>query len=148
MTASSYFRFAAVISLAVLCSCKRDSAVVKGDEHVISTSIVTATWYDVPQASLAARRAGVGELTAAQDSLPIGTRLRVTHLQNNRSVVVRVTDRGVPKSESNLDLCRAAAEKLEMISQGKAKVRMEVLADNTNAADAEKNDNASGGSSH
>jgi rare lipoprotein A len=42
-------------------------------------------------------------------------------------VVVRVTDRGIPHGKSKLDLCRAAAEKLGMLEEGMAKVRIEIL---------------------
>lgn len=87
-----------------------------------------ATWYDVPPASLAARRA-LGELAAAHDRYPIGTRLRVTHVGNGKSVIVRVTDRGVPRGKAPLDLCKRAAEELDMIREGTAKVRVELLPD-------------------
>jgi rare lipoprotein A len=88
-----------------------------------------ASWYDVPSDSLAARRASAGELTAAHDRYRIGTRLRVTNAENGRSVVVRVTDRGVPRGKPPLDLCKRAAEELDMLRDGTAKVRVEVLPD-------------------
>lgn len=91
------------------------------------THTTYATWYDVPATSLAARRAGLGELTAAHDKYRLGTRLRVTHLLNGRSVVVRITDRGVPRGKAPLDLCKQAATELDMIREGTAKVRVEVL---------------------
>ncbi len=90
---------------------------------------VYATWYDVPRVSVAARRAGVGEYTAAHNKLPIGTRLRVTRVGTDKTVIVRITDRGIPRGKPPLDLCRGAAEELGMISDGKAKVQMEVLPD-------------------
>jgi rare lipoprotein A len=86
-----------------------------------------ASWYDVPADSVAARRALPGELTAAHDDYRLGTRLRVTHAGNGRSVVVRVTDRGVPRRKAPLDLCKRAAEELDMVREGTAKVRVEVL---------------------
>lgn len=86
-----------------------------------------ASWYDVPADSLAARRAPAGELTAAHDHYRLGTRLRVTHAGNGRSVVVRVTDRGVPRGKAPLDLCKQAAAELDMVREGTAKVRVEVL---------------------
>ncbi len=86
-----------------------------------------ATWYDVPANSIAARRAAPGEFTAAHDRYPLGTRLRVTHAANGRSVVVRVTDRGVPRGKAPLDLCKQAASELDMLREGTAKVRVEVL---------------------
>jgi rare lipoprotein A len=62
--------------------------------------------------------------------------VRVTHLRNGKSVVVRITDRGIGNRRVLIDLCKEAAEKLGMISEGSARVRLEILPDNagTNAA--------------
>ena len=91
---------------------------------------VLATWYQVPMMSLAKRRAGLEELTAAHNRLPIGTLVRVTHLANGKSVKVRITDRGIHDHRVKLDLCKEAAEELEMVGKGIARVRMEVLDEN------------------
>jgi rare lipoprotein A len=88
---------------------------------------VNAAWYDVPDDSLAKRRAGERELTAAHNRLPIGTLVRVTHLKNGKSVVVRITDRGIRDQRVKIDLCKQAAEELEMVRKGIARVRMEVM---------------------
>jgi rare lipoprotein A len=53
--------------------------------------------------------------------------VRVTHLANGKSVIVRITDRGITKRGATIDLCKPAAEKLEMINEGMARVRMEQL---------------------
>ncbi|MFN2508490.1 MAG: septal ring lytic transglycosylase RlpA family protein [Chthoniobacterales bacterium] len=98
---------------------------------------VYATWYQVPDDSLAKRRAGLKELTAAHDRLPLGTLLRVTHIQNGRSVTVRITDRGIHKHKVKLDICKEAAEQLEMVSEGVARVRIEVLPEEHGASPAE-----------
>ena len=88
---------------------------------------VNAAWYQVPADSLARRRAGAEELTAAHDQLPLGTRVRVTHLGNGKSVIVRITDRGIDDPKVEIDLSKEAAQKLEMVSEGIARVRLEVL---------------------
>jgi len=88
-----------------------------------------AVWYKVPPNSLAKRRAGKDELTAAHNRLPLGTRVRVTHVKNGKSVVVRITDRGITKRRAIIDLCREAAEKLDMVSEGSARVSLEILPD-------------------
>jgi peptidoglycan lytic transglycosylase len=95
-----------------------------------------AMWYTVPPNSLAKRRAGKDELTAAHNRLPLGTMVRVTHLANGKSVVVRITDRGIPGRRALIDLCKEAAAKLGMLSEGSARVRLEILPDDkgTNAA--------------
>ena len=88
-----------------------------------------AVWYPVPADSLAKRRAGKDELTAAHNHLPFGTMVRVTHLANGQSVIVRITDRGITKRGATIDLCREAAEKLNMIREGVARVLLEELPD-------------------
>lgn len=92
-----------------------------------------AVWYVVPVDSLANRRAGKGEFTAAHNHLPLGARVRVTHLANGKSVIVQITDRGITKRGASIDLCKPAAEKLGMISEGMARVRMEELPDDGGA---------------
>ena len=84
-----------------------------------------ATWYDVPDGSLPERRAPA-ELTAAHDRIPLGKYVRVTNKRNDKSIVVRITDNGVGKG-SVIDLCKEAAEEIDLIGRGVAKVRIEVL---------------------
>lgn len=86
----------------------------------------TAVWYSVPPKSLAKRRASQ-ELTAAHNRLPIGTKVKVTHLGNSKNVTVRITDRGITKRGVVIDLCKEAAEKLDMVTQGAARVRLDIL---------------------
>ena len=66
-------------------------------------------------------------LTAAHRSLPFNTLLRVTNLTNGKTVVVRVNDRGPFKEGRILDLSLGAAKVLDLIPQGTASVRIEVL---------------------
>ncbi|GIV53502.1 MAG: hypothetical protein KatS3mg039_0020 [Candidatus Kapaibacterium sp.] len=66
-------------------------------------------------------------LTAAHPSLPFGTIVKVTNLQNQRSVVVRINDRGPFVSGRILDLSRAAAEQLGMIGTGLAQVEITIV---------------------
>ena len=88
-----------------------------------------AVWYKVPPNSLAKRRAGKDELTAAHNRLPLGTRVQVTHLKNGKSVVVRITDRGITVRGAIIDLCKEAAVKLDMVGEGSARVSLEILPD-------------------
>ena len=66
-------------------------------------------------------------LTAAHRTLPLGAEVRVTNLQNGRSVVVRITDRGPYVDGRIIDLSRAAARALGMLSDGVTTVSLEVL---------------------
>jgi rare lipoprotein A (peptidoglycan hydrolase) len=65
--------------------------------------------------------------TAAHRSLPFGTRVRVTNLANDRSVVVIINDRGPSVRGRVLDLSLAAARSLGMTDRGVADVRGELL---------------------
>jgi rare lipoprotein A len=81
----------------------------------------------------AGRRTANGErfdpraMTAAHRTLPLGTRVRVTNLENGRQVVVRINDRGPYRKGRVLDLSHAAARKLGFVDDGVAHVRIEVL---------------------
>ena len=66
-------------------------------------------------------------LTAAHRTLPFGTKLRVTNLDNGRSVVVRVNDRGPFIKGRIIDLSAAAARRIRMIDSGVASVTVEVI---------------------
>lgn len=68
-----------------------------------------------------------GDYTAAHRKLPFGTRVRVVNLENNRSVLVEVTDRGPFVKGRIIDLSRRAAKDLGIIKEGVANVRIEVL---------------------
>ena len=67
------------------------------------------------------------ELTAAHSTLPFGTRLRVTNVANGRSVIVRVNDRGPFVRGRAVDVSSSAAERIGMIDQGLAKVKLDVV---------------------
>lgn len=68
-------------------------------------------------------------MTAAHRSLPLGTRVRVTNLQNGRSVEVRINDRGPFKDESRriIDLSYRAARELRVVGPGTARVEVRAL---------------------
>lgn len=70
-------------------------------------------------------RFDMNAMTAAHRTLPFGTRLRVTNERNGRSVVVTVNDRGPFHKSRVLDVSRAAAERLNMVGAGSARVRLE-----------------------
>lgn len=66
-------------------------------------------------------------MSAAHKTLPLPTYVRVTHLGNGRSVVVRVNDRGPFHSKRIIDLSYTAAAKLDMLRSGSAKVEVEAI---------------------
>jgi rare lipoprotein A len=68
---------------------------------------------------------GPNGLTAAHRTLPFGTMVVVTNVRNGRTVVVRIVDRGPYGRGRIIDLSRAAARELDMISAGTAVVSIE-----------------------
>jgi rare lipoprotein A len=69
----------------------------------------------------------MNEYTAAHPKLPFQTLVKVTNLTNNRSVVVRINDRGPFTKKRIIDLSKAAAAKIGLVRTGTAKVKIEVV---------------------
>ena len=89
-----------------------------------------ASWYGVP---FNGRRAANGEIydmnkpTAAHRTLPFGTVVRVTNLDNGRQTEVRIIDRGPFVQGRIIDLSFAAARSVDMVGAGIAHVRLELV---------------------
>jgi len=66
-------------------------------------------------------------LTAAHKTLPLNTIVRVTNLTNNKTLILRINDRGPYVKGRILDCSYGAAKKLDFILQGTAKVRIEII---------------------
>ena len=64
------------------------------------------------------------EMTAAHRTLPTGTQVRVTNLENGRSVIVVIADRGPFSKGRIIDLSWAAADQLGFVAKGTARVRV------------------------
>ena len=71
-------------------------------------------------------------LTAAHKSLPFNTMVKVTNLDNGKSVVVRINDRGPFVAGREIDVSKAAASKLGMLSEGVARVSLQILGEKEN----------------
>jgi rare lipoprotein A len=71
----------------------------------------------------------MNDLTAAHKSLPFGTYVMVTNLNNGKSVTVRINDRGPFVKGRIIDLSYAAAKAIDMIDTGTAPVKLEILTD-------------------
>lgn len=67
------------------------------------------------------------KLTAAHNTLPLGTYVRVTNLRNGKTVVVKINDRLHHRNKRVIDLSRAAATKLGFLKSGLTRVKIEVL---------------------
>lgn len=68
-----------------------------------------------------------GKLTAAHKTLPFGTKVKVTNTATNKSVKVKITDRGPYVRGRIIDLSEAAAKRVGMIKAGVAPVKMKVI---------------------
>ena len=119
----------AAMLLSALAGCASQSGVI--DPHGYDQQ-GTASYYGARHHG---KRTASGErfdqhaLTAAHRQLPFGTRVLVTNLDNQRTVMVRITDRGPHTRGRLIDVSRAAAEQLGMIGSGTAKVRVQDLED-------------------
>ena len=89
-----------------------------------------ASWYGP---GFHGRKTANGEIydqmsfTAAHKSLKFGTLLKITNQKNNKSVVVRINDRGPYIHGRDLDLSKAAAIELGMVKRGVAKIKVEEI---------------------
>ena len=86
-----------------------------------------ASYYWQPQRVASGGWFNPNAMTAAHKTLPFGTRVRVTHTGNGRSVIVRINDRGPYIRGRTIDLSRAAAGVIGMMGQGVARIRMDVI---------------------
>ena len=68
-----------------------------------------------------------GKLTAAHKTLPFGTKVKVTNLQTNKTVKVKITDRGPYAKGRIVDLSEAAAKKIGSVKAGVVPVKMKVI---------------------
>ena len=66
-------------------------------------------------------------LTAAHKEMPLNTIVRVTNLVNNKSLILRINDRGPYVGNRILDCSYGAAKKLEFLNQGTTQVRIDVI---------------------
>ena len=94
------------------------------------TQVGLASWYG---GAFAGHRTASGELfdpnamTAAHRTLPLGAKVRVTNVENGRTITVRINDRGPADESRIIDLSRAAADALGFRASGVTKVKLEGL---------------------
>ncbi|HVL81307.1 MAG TPA: septal ring lytic transglycosylase RlpA family protein, partial [Actinomycetota bacterium] len=90
-------------------------------------STCIASWYETGRVTATGERYDPRLLTAASRTLPFGTRLVVTEMSTNRSVVVRVNDRGPYVDGRCIDLSRQAFSLIAPTGAGLIAVRLEML---------------------
>lgn len=113
------FIFLLVLILFIASCAKREVRIPINRERGV------ASWYGP---GFHGRRTASGErfdqrkMTAAHRNLPFGTWVKVINLENDKSVVVRINDRGPFRAGRIIDLSRAAAKKVGLLPSGTAKV--------------------------
>jgi len=135
----------ALILAGAFSSCATTRAVISHDDGAIEYASHDDREHDSRRAASAVglasyyagehdgRRTASGEIfdmqamTAAHRTLPFGTRVRVTNLENGRQAVVRVNDRGPFRKGRIIDVSYAAARELGLVGRGVVKVRVDVL---------------------
>jgi len=103
---------------------------VEGYQTDGNTQIGIASWYGDQEhgnKTASGERFSKHDYTAAHKTLPIGTMVRVTNLDNGQDAIVRINDRGPFKKGRIIDLSYAPAKAIGMIGMGTAKVKVEVL---------------------
>ena len=120
-------------------SAENSSATVNNEEvSTMNTSLVDyvnkgmmrASWYGPKfhgKITANGERFDQMALTAAHKKLKFGTLLRITNPKNDKSVIVRINDRGPYIPGRQLDLSKAAAQKLGMIKRGVVKLKVEEI---------------------
>jgi len=112
---------------ALLTSCARMIPPSTGGGQALSG---VASWYGEDfQGRFTSNREiyNMFDMTAAHKTLPFGTRVMVTNLNNGKSVAVRINDRGPFVGERIIDLSYAAARVIDMVGSGTAPVRLDIL---------------------
>ena len=114
----------------ILCLFLFVTATARAVTRTVKTVVGVASYYGhVHQGWRMAngQRFDESKLTAASRTLQLGTRVKVTSLRNQKSVIVTITDRGPAVKTRVIDLSTAAARALGMISRGVDRVRVEPL---------------------
>jgi len=116
-------RLVAFVGLVVLAA----MGCAKQPEHALQG---LASWYGYPhhgRLTASGDRFNMHQLTAAHQTLPLGSKVRVVNLINQRTVIVSITDRGPFRKGRIIDLSYAAAQQIGLIGPGTAPVRLEIL---------------------
>jgi rare lipoprotein A len=125
----------AIVLLSAGCAKKKHAAAPPAPPpaampHVGDEEVGIASWYGHPyhgRPSSSGEIYDMEKLTAAHRTLPFGTMVEVLNLANDRTVEVRINDRGPFVESRIIDLSHAAARKINMIGPGTAKVRLRIV---------------------
>lgn len=119
------------ISSLFLTGCTFIDKIITQKEEISSSFETKAAWYGKGSITASGERFNPKELTGAHRTLPFGTLVRVTNLSNNKSVVVKINDRGPFSKTIEFDFSKQAALDLDYIRKGIERVRVDVLKTNS-----------------
>ena len=127
-----FFRFTIALAIvAGLCGCAKKKRVATHVPQTLRGSETgIASWYGHPYHGRAAANGEIYDMekmTAAHRTLPFGTWVHVTNLTNNKTVDVRIIDRGPFVEGRIIDLSHAAARDIDLIGPGVARVRVDII---------------------
>src|SRR4051812_11265699 len=103
-------------------------AVARPETRAAFPQTGVASWYGPGfhgRRTASGERFDQNELTAAHRQLPLGSEVKVTNLENGRSITVAINDRGPYVGGRVINLSKAAAQRLGIVEDGLAKVRIE-----------------------
>lgn len=124
------------VAVSVLCACAPYQARKRPFEYRMQGM---ASWYGP---GFSGRKTASGErfnpkaLTAAHRTLPFGSSVKVTNVENGKSVIVRVNDRGPFSRGRIIDLSKAAAAKIGLLRSGTARVSLATATDTGDIKDS------------
>lgn len=128
-----------VLSTLFIANCASKSTVLKKSPdakkqksafEVTETFSGMASWYGAElngNRTASGERFNMNDLTAAHRTLPFGTKVRVTFPATDKSIVVRINDRGPFSRGRVIDLSRKAAQEIGLVPYGHGAVKVEVL---------------------
>lgn len=114
-----------IFSLVFFTGCENEKA-----DAPLETINGTATYYGSffhGKTTKSGEKFDMNSLTAAHPTFPMGTKVKVINMKNEKSVIIEINDRPRTKAKSRIDLSKAAFQKISDLDSGKIKVKMEVL---------------------
>jgi rare lipoprotein A len=97
------------------------------DAEASASQCGKASWYKMGHKTASGERMNARALAGAHRTLAFGTKVRVENMANGKSVVVRINDRGPFVRGRVIDVTQGAAEQLDMIRSGVARVKVTVV---------------------
>jgi len=108
----------------------KDNGIIYSDTAVLETQTGIASYYADKfngKITYSGKVYNMYGISAAHQTYPMGTVLRITNLKNGKTVILKVNDRMPYNPDRIIDLSLGAAQKLDMVHDGLAKVKVEVL---------------------